>query len=154
MFELVVEGDVDVPLVEGSIAEEAGGEEVEGGPKEDCRQNRSGRVGVVLGLILFAKRRRGEILPTGDSFGGVSVFPNTVFFVLSVSLALGSSGPAASLKISSTPFISASILAILSCNSFHLDFISANLLRTSPFFVLRSAIPFPRILRTLSHAGE
>lgn len=160
--ELEADGEDEVPLVEGSMAEEAGGDAGEDAePTEGCRQNRSGRVGVVLGLILLAKRRRGEIRPTGDSRGGVSVLPKSeTFFLffesssLSSTLVFRSSGPLAPLRTSSTPLISVSILRILSCNSFHLDFNSAYRLNTSPFLVVRSAIPFPSMLSTRSHAGE
>jgi hypothetical protein len=129
-----------------------------GAAGEDVGVMRGGRggvdddVGVEFGddrdEILLANRRNGDILPilpsAPVSLGGESD---------PAGVASSATGPATSLSISSTPFISASIRPIRSSKFLHLDFISANRRRTSPFLVLRSAIPLPRILRTRSQAG-
>lgn len=97
-------------------------------------------------LILFASRRNGLAFPLA-----CPPFPFPFPFEAD---AEEDEGEAASRSMSSTPFISLSILPMRSSRFRHRCFISPNRRRTSPFLVERSAIPFPRILSTRSHAGE
>jgi hypothetical protein len=130
------------------------GEEAEVG-SDGGREGESERKGgtPLLGLILLARRRSGETRPgeTASALGGVSVLP---YCVCLPPPSLSAPCPTCSFKSSSTTFISAWTRWILSLKFLHLVFISPYRFNTSPFFVDRSEIPFSRILRTRSQAGE